>query len=53
MSATTILVFSGGLTSSSDARAHHGVGGTFLVQGLCLVVAQSAIHAARDITKSG
>ena len=24
MSATTILVFSGGLTSSSDARAHHG-----------------------------
>jgi hypothetical protein len=54
MSATTkmmILGVFGGLTSSSDARAHHGVGGTFLVQGLCLVVAQSAIHAARDQEK--
>jgi hypothetical protein len=39
----------GGLTSSSDARAHQAIAlRTFLVQGLCLVVAFSAIHAARD-----
>jgi hypothetical protein len=52
MSATTILVFSGGLTSSSDARAHHGVAWiAFLAQGLLVMVALSAIHAARDQTK--
>jgi hypothetical protein len=52
MSATTkimILGVLGGLTSSSDARAHLMVAWrTFLVQGLRVMVALSAIHAARD-----
>ena len=40
MSATTILVVLGGLTSSGDARAHHGVAWiAFLAQALVVMVA--------------
>jgi hypothetical protein len=49
MSATTILVVLGGLTSSSDARAHHWVAWrAFLAQALVVMVTFSVIHAARD-----
>jgi hypothetical protein len=52
MSATTILVVLGGLTSSGDARAHHGVAWiAFLAQALLVMVAYVAIHAARDNNK--
>jgi hypothetical protein len=56
MSATTkmmILGVLGGLTSSSDARAHHWVAWiAFLAQALLVMVAPFAIHAARDKSKS-
>ena len=57
MSATTkimILGVLGGLTSSGDARAHQAIALiTFLVQGLLVMAALSAVHAARDIIKTG
>ena len=48
MSATTKLVVSGGLTSSSDARAHQGRCGDVSRQVLFIMAAPSAVHAARD-----
>jgi hypothetical protein len=54
MSATTILVVLGGLTSSSDARAHHWVAWlAFLAQALVVMVAflLSTLRGIRRTTR--